>query len=141
LLLISHRKLGMWLQPGGHLEEQDESHVAAATRELVEETGVLRPALVDPWLDIDVHQIPAYGSSPAHLHYDLRVLFRVSSYTLAPTNEVMAAEWFPLEVLVKAGRELSLGQGTDVSVMRVAGRLMTERSSIEQSLAQDPQGF
>jgi 8-oxo-dGTP pyrophosphatase MutT (NUDIX family) len=138
LLLISHKKLGMWLQPGGHLEEHDESHVEAARRELIEETGVRAPEVLDPWLDVDVHQIPAYGSLPAHLHFDLRVLFQVSSYDLARTDEVLGAEWFPLESLKNPGVQLSAGRGTDMSVARVAQRLLAARLAGEQPPRGEP---
>ncbi|MEA2056232.1 MAG: NUDIX domain-containing protein [Patescibacteria group bacterium] len=39
ILLIKHRKLKMWLCPGGHLEEEELPH-QAAEREFFEETGV-----------------------------------------------------------------------------------------------------
>jgi 8-oxo-dGTP pyrophosphatase MutT (NUDIX family) len=131
LLLISHRKLGRWLQPGGHLEEQDESHVDAARRELAEETGVREPELLDAWFDIDVHQIPAHGPAPAHFHYDLRVLFQAPSYEFARTDEVLAAEWFPLEVVMTPGAILAAGRGTDASVARIAERLLLDRSGAQ----------
>ncbi|MFZ5376385.1 MAG: NUDIX domain-containing protein [Patescibacteria group bacterium] len=38
-LLIKHKKLGFWLFPGGHLEEDELPHVAAE-REFWEETGL-----------------------------------------------------------------------------------------------------
>ena len=40
ILLIKHRKLGLWLQPGGHLQPEDTSAEHAARRELEEETGL-----------------------------------------------------------------------------------------------------
>src|SRR5699024_7031618 len=59
----------------------DGTLVAAALRELEEETGVRPPEVVqlssDPF-DIDVHRIPAQGEVAPHLHYDLRYLFRAS---------------------------------------------------------------
>ena len=42
LLLVKHRKIGKWLQPGGHIE-LDENPLQALTHELEEETG-LKPA-------------------------------------------------------------------------------------------------
>src|SRR5258705_4171245 len=39
VLLIFHKKLGIWVQPGGHIEAEDESLEAAARRELGEEVG------------------------------------------------------------------------------------------------------
>lgn len=39
ILLMKHSKLGKWLQPGGHIEE-DETPDETARRETLEETGV-----------------------------------------------------------------------------------------------------
>ncbi len=38
--LVHHRKLGIWVQPGGHLDADDASYEAAALREVREETGL-----------------------------------------------------------------------------------------------------
>jgi len=38
-LLVKHKKLGIWLAPGGHVEENELPH-QAAEREFLEETGV-----------------------------------------------------------------------------------------------------
>lgn len=45
-LLIKHKKLGVWLCPGGHLEENELPH-QAAEREFWEETGVKVRARID----------------------------------------------------------------------------------------------
>ncbi len=39
VLLVQHKKLGMWLAPGGHVEENELPH-QAAIREFKEETGL-----------------------------------------------------------------------------------------------------
>jgi len=39
-LLHWHRKLGIWLPPGGHID-RDEDPVQAVLREVVEETGIV----------------------------------------------------------------------------------------------------
>lgn len=39
ILLIKHKKLGIWLAPGGHLEDGELPH-QAALREVAEETGI-----------------------------------------------------------------------------------------------------
>lgn len=46
VLLIRHKKLGIWLNPGGHIEPGELPH-QAAEREFFEETGV-RVRAVDP---------------------------------------------------------------------------------------------
>lgn len=99
VLLIHHRTIGRWFQPGGHLEPDDESLPAAAMREAVEETGVEGLELLDPVpIHIDVHPIPANPSKGegAHRHFDVRYLFRSASDRLDPrAEEVHAAEWRP----------------------------------------------
>lgn len=77
LLLLRHRKLGRWLQPGGHADPGEAAGEAVALREAREETGiealVLHPRAPRP-LDVDVHEIPARAGEPAHQHLDLRYL-------------------------------------------------------------------
>jgi 8-oxo-dGTP pyrophosphatase MutT (NUDIX family) len=69
---------------GGHLEEDDETLMRAALRELAEETGI-NPGLVTPVspvpLHIDVHPIPANPAKdePEHQHFDFRFLFRAGA--------------------------------------------------------------
>src|SRR3712207_592365 len=47
ILLIHHRSLDRWLQPGGHYEAPDDL-AAAGLREAVEETG-MEGLVIDPW--------------------------------------------------------------------------------------------
>jgi 8-oxo-dGTP pyrophosphatase MutT (NUDIX family) len=109
LLLIHHRKLNRWLQPGGHLEP-NETPLQAAHREVAEEAGLdgleLLPAITaDPAipLDIDIHLIPANSkkSEPAHLHHDFRYVMVVPDNQpgmLKPlATEVIDAKWCPLK--------------------------------------------
>ena len=76
--MIYHRKLGRWLQPGGHIEDEDVSWRAAAQREVTEEVGLTKFIArrdAGHLFDVDVHSIPARLDVPAHFHYDLRFLF------------------------------------------------------------------
>jgi 8-oxo-dGTP pyrophosphatase MutT (NUDIX family) len=77
VLLLHHRKLHRWLQPGGHGNAGEAAGEAVALREAEEETGLaglcLHPTAPRP-LDVDVHDIPARGGEPAHEHLDLRYL-------------------------------------------------------------------
>ncbi len=74
-VLIHHRKLDKWLQPGGHADG-DADICAVALREATEETGLvnLEPASLGIF-DIDVHAIPPRPGEPAHEHFDLRFAF------------------------------------------------------------------
>jgi 8-oxo-dGTP pyrophosphatase MutT (NUDIX family) len=120
LLLILHRKLGRWLQPGGHVDAGDADVFAAARREVAEETG-LTDVDVDPdWprlLDLDVHAIPPHPKSgePAHEHFDVRVLLRARTAELRAGEDVKAARWFPLDALP--------GVETDESVLRAVRKI------------------
>jgi 8-oxo-dGTP pyrophosphatase MutT (NUDIX family) len=100
LLLILHKKLGLWLQPGGHVEVTDEHVESAARREVLEETGVLelRPLLSPGSIfDVDIHAIPARKNEPAHEHFDVRFAFAATDPSLLETGEVEAVRWVPFE--------------------------------------------
>lgn len=77
VVLLHHRKLDRWLQPGGHGDPGETRGEEVALREAIEESGIaglaLHPTAPRP-LDVDVHDIPARGSEPAHQHLDLRYL-------------------------------------------------------------------
>lgn len=93
VLLIQHRKLGRWLQPGGHADG-DGLLSRVARREILEETGIGSVVVLNPAFDIDIHTIPARRSDPEHLHLDLRFL-AVASVTgpLNPNHETGGARW------------------------------------------------
>lgn len=100
LLLIHHKKLKRWLQPGGHIEPSDSDVFAAARREVEEETGISRLLLQqDGLFDLDIHEIPALPNMAAHWHYDVRVLFRAESTEVYANDEVLAVRWFPVPTL------------------------------------------
>jgi len=110
LLLIHHKALGRWLQPGGHADG-DPDLVAVARREVLEETGVdeLDLLVPGPW-DLDIHRIPERRGVPAHLHYDVRFLFSAGGGTdlQSDEREVHAAAWVPLADLASLGIEESV---------------------------------
>ncbi|MFD5767517.1 NUDIX hydrolase [Streptomyces sp. NPDC127049] len=69
VLLTLHKKLGMWLQMGGHCEEVDATVEAAALREAAEESGVGGLTLLPGGpVRLDRHAIPA----PCHWHLDVQ---------------------------------------------------------------------
>ncbi len=76
VLLTHHRKLGIWVQLGGHTDP-GEDWQAAALREAREESGLQDLVLLQDGLyDVDIHEIPAHLETPAHFHYDLRFLYQ-----------------------------------------------------------------
>ena len=74
-LLHHHRKLGRWMQFGGHCEP-GEDVLKTAGREAEEESGIagLILASARPF-DLDIHRIPARGVEPEHDHYDVRFVW------------------------------------------------------------------
>lgn len=96
VLLIHHRKLNRWLQPGGHADGEADL-LAVAQREVWEETGLETNALQPDFFDLDVHGIPERGPEPAHLHLDARFLLTPKPTSkLVLNEEVTAARWIPL---------------------------------------------
>ncbi len=92
-VLHRHRRLGRWLQPGGHVD-CGESPADAAVRETVEETGLdaRHPAGRPLLLHLDVH--PAAD----HVHLDLRFLLVAPDREPRPAaGESQEARWFTWE--------------------------------------------
>lgn len=121
LILIYHGKLHRWLQPGGHIEADDATIVAAAKREVAEEIG-LGPDDVTlvgdadaPIFDVDIHKIPARKSDPDHLHLDVRVLFQARGGHVVAGSDAKAVKTVPLDAITEAE--------TDASVMRAVKKV------------------
>jgi 8-oxo-dGTP pyrophosphatase MutT (NUDIX family) len=104
VLLLFHPKLRRWLQPGGHAEPGETLGEAVALREASEETGlsglVLQEQAPRP-LDVDVHDIPARESEPAHEHLDLRYLMIADpAAAIRPDDgETTKVRWFAWDEL------------------------------------------
>jgi 8-oxo-dGTP pyrophosphatase MutT (NUDIX family) len=118
-LLVHHRKLNRWLQPGGHMDGLPDV-AAAALREVQEETGLadVRVAETDYELtpfDLDVHIIPERRDASgvlvedAHEHHDVRLLV-IAQGDLTPqvSEESHAVRWFTAEELRAATDEESV---------------------------------
>jgi 8-oxo-dGTP pyrophosphatase MutT (NUDIX family) len=98
VLLLHHRKLDKWLQPGGHADG-DENIARVAMREALEETGLKSIRLLQPAIfDLDIHPIPERKGVPAHLHYDVRYLFIAEpSEPFQLNHESKALAWVAIE--------------------------------------------
>ena len=86
-LLLHHRKLDKWMQPGGHADGEV-NLFEVALREAREESGLanVRPVSRKVF-DVDVHEIPQFKDIPAHLHYDVRFLFEADDTEQPRRNE------------------------------------------------------
>ena len=77
-LLHFHKRLGRWLQVGGHAESETDM-ASVALREAREETGLTDLEFVQATdaiapIDFDAHTIPRRHKTPEHLHLDFRYL-------------------------------------------------------------------
>ena len=103
--LVLHRKLGLWLQPGGHVEPVDASIGLAALREVREETGLDARLAAEHSVHLDIHEIPDRPDMPAHLHLDVRFLVVADGDELTLSDESTDVRWWPLDDAARAGDE------------------------------------
>jgi 8-oxo-dGTP pyrophosphatase MutT (NUDIX family) len=90
-VLHLHKRLGRWMQPGGHIDP-GEDPPAAAAREATEELGleVSHPGAGPHLIHLDVHE-----AALGHTHLDLRyLLFAAAEDPHPPPGESPEARWF-----------------------------------------------
>jgi len=108
VLLTHHRKLDIWIQLGGHCDGIADAGFVAL-KEAYEESGLTRISrLQSTVFDVDIHDIPAHKSDPAHLHYDVRFLFQAEAGDIVVSDESHDLAWVPLEGLEAKTHEASL---------------------------------
>lgn len=114
ILLLHHKKLGRWLQPGGHIEKF-ENPVAAAIREVQEETGIDISFLTNEIKIIDgegsflpipkfimEQTIPAHADQPQHYHLDIQYHLEIpEKKALSDPKESHDIGWFNKEEALK----------------------------------------
>lgn len=99
-VLVYHRRLNRWIQPGGHIEPF-ETPVEGALREAEEESGIQGLKLLDTKIfHISIMNFPEGKDGPSHLHFDLRYLIQApKEASLLASEEVGGAKWVPLNQL------------------------------------------
>ena len=115
VLLTHHRKLGLWLQLGGHADG-DRDLVRAALKEAEEESGLADLAIEPQLFDLDRHWIPEHKGVPAHWHYDVRYVVRAEGgETFVVSDESHDLAWRDIAVLPDDA-------AADASLRRMAGK-------------------
>ena len=114
-LLTHHRKLGLWLQPGGHCDGERDLAVAAL-KEAEEESGLGGLSIERELFDLDRHWIPEHKGVPAHWHYDARFVVRAGAdERFVVSDESHALAWRDIAALAQ-------DDAADPSVRRMAGK-------------------
>ena len=108
-LLTYHRKLNLWVQLGGHVED-DADMLSASLREAREESGLQDLQLLVPHIfDVDIHTIPARRDEPEHFHYDIRYAFRAErDVRLTVGSESRKLAWVAFDEIESLTREESI---------------------------------
>lgn len=89
VLLLHHKKLDQWFQPGGHADG-DADILKVALKETSEETGLDSSyiSLVgDNVFDVDIHTIHSNAQDPRHEHIDVRFLVEIDDSVVVPGND------------------------------------------------------
>lgn len=120
LLMTHHRKLGLWLQLGGHADGDSEL-ARVALREAEEESGLSDLSVEPEIFDLDRHWIPEHKGVPGHWHYDTRYVVRTGgSEAFTISEESLALAWRPIG-------EVAEDASYDLSLQRMARKWLDER--------------
>jgi 8-oxo-dGTP pyrophosphatase MutT (NUDIX family) len=93
VILHLHRRLGIWVQPGGHVDKGETPEIAAL-RETSEETG-LAVRHLDP---VELFHVDVHPGPRGHTHYDLRyVLAGEAKDPTPPAGESPEVYWFSFD--------------------------------------------
>ena len=105
VILHLHRRLHIWVQPGGHIDP-GEGPEQAAVRETLEETGLEVVHTEPPTLfHVDVHPGPR-----GHTHYDLRyVLLARPLEPTPPPGESPEVHWFDFAHAIERCEQAMVG--------------------------------
>ncbi|OSC43305.1 NUDIX hydrolase [Mycobacterium decipiens] len=99
VLLCLHRRLGRWVQLGGHCEDDDEGVVAAALREATEESGIAGLRIAPELVAVHVHPVTCSLGIPTR-HLDLQFAAHApAGAQIAVSDESEDLRWWPVDAL------------------------------------------
>ena len=128
VLMMHHKKLNSWFQPGGHADG-DSDIIRVALKETAEETGIDESniKLVSSEIfDVDIHTIPFNGHDPEHQHIDIRFLIEIDDQLPVPGNdESHEVLWVELQNVSRYNRNRSTYRMLEKT--RAMRNLMTRR--------------
>ena len=104
VLLTHHKKFNMWLQLGGHWDDNKETALQTALRETSEEGYGENRIVCDVFLqgqpfDLDAHEV----KDPAgeHIHFDICFICIVKNeYEVNVSHESLDVKWFDIDEIV-----------------------------------------
>ena len=112
ILMTHHKKLGKWIQLGGHADGENDL-LNVALREAKEESGIQQfKVLSGKIFDLDIHEIPKHNFEPVHLHYDIRFLLEAdpTGEAVIVSDESHDVTWIPLADVTKLNPEVSIAR-------------------------------
>lgn len=99
VLLTLHRRLGRWVQLGGHCDDDDADLVGAALREATEESGVDGLRMQPELAAVHVHPVVCSLGVPTR-HLDLQfVAHAPAGAQIAISDESEDLRWWPADAL------------------------------------------
>lgn len=124
VLLTLHRKLGRWLQMGGHCEHEDITLASAALREATEESGIPGLRLSEQPVLLSRHEVPCGPVRPA-FHLDVQYVATAPAGAVPVIGaESQDVRWFDTT---------GLPPDVDASVRALVERAVADDQASEQS--------
>lgn len=108
-LFTLHKKLGKWLQLGGHADGES-NLLKVSIKEAQEESGILDILPISEEIfDLDIHIFPKTPQVKQHIHYDVRYLLKVlKNAPFVVSDESIDLKWISLRDFEKYKLESSI---------------------------------